>query len=146
MTIADTSVPATLGIAHLARLASDPVQLPVAWEALAERATADPGDSGAWLDLSTLLQLTGNRDKGLEVQAAALAGQRCYRKVHGRGGVECGNRIGERRQQRLADRVEEVFEVGVGGGRRSGRHRRRSYKRADSATHDDPTPARLRVA
>lgn len=79
-------IPATLGLACLARLASDQVELPKVWQALVDRASADPADSGAWLDLSTLLQLTGNREKGLEIQAAALADQRCFRKVHGRGG------------------------------------------------------------
>lgn len=86
MSIAQEDVPTTLGLAYLARVASDAASLRKVWEGLVERATAEPTDSGAWLDLSTLLQLTGAREKGLEIQAAALADKRCFRKVHGRGG------------------------------------------------------------
>ncbi|MDB5466001.1 MAG: glutathione synthase [Phenylobacterium sp.] len=76
----------TLGLAWLARLVTDGHRLTAVWDGLIERITADPGDAGALLDLSTLLQLTGNRDKGLELQATALDLQRCYRRTHGAGG------------------------------------------------------------
>jgi hypothetical protein len=78
--------PATsLGLAFLARAAFEGAVTEI-WEGLVARFTADAADSGALLDISTLLQLTGDRAKGLEVQAAAIADRACYRTVHGTGG------------------------------------------------------------
>jgi hypothetical protein len=70
----------TLGLAALSRLTGDPEQLQAVWEQLVARATADAADSAAYLDLSTLLLAVGNREKGLEVQAAAIADQPLYRR------------------------------------------------------------------
>lgn len=75
----------TLGLAALARAASDAIALNEIWDALMARLAEDPGDAGALLDLSTVLQLTGNRDKGLELQATALLMRRCFRRRHGDG-------------------------------------------------------------
>ena len=55
------------------------------FEALLARASATPADAGAMLDLSTLLQLVGQREQGLALQADALARQRHYRKRLGTG-------------------------------------------------------------
>ena len=75
----------TLGLAGLARAALDADALPALVEGLIERLSTDINDAGARLDLSTLLLLTGNQEKGLEMQAQALGLQRCYRCVHGSG-------------------------------------------------------------
>jgi len=55
------------------------------WDGLVACLAANPADAGAMLDLSTLLQMRGERDKGLALQAAALAERRGYRTVHGTG-------------------------------------------------------------
>jgi hypothetical protein len=75
----------TGGLVDYARLvfAGDDV-LPT-WNRLMARATAAGGDAGAMLDLSTLLQLTGERDQGLALQADALSRERRYRRVIGTG-------------------------------------------------------------
>jgi len=70
----------TLGLAALSRLTGDAEKLQATWDALVARATADAADSAAYLDLATLLLAVGNREKGLEVQAAAIADQPLYRR------------------------------------------------------------------
>jgi hypothetical protein len=72
--------PAIIGLARLARMVFERVDLQPQWTALAERATADPADAAAMLDLATMLLLTGDRDGGLDLQAQALALQSCYRR------------------------------------------------------------------
>jgi hypothetical protein len=76
----------TLGLASLARVAGDPNGVKYVWDSLIVQLTTVPDDAGAKLALSTLLQLTGNRDQGLALQAEAIAAQRCYQNVHGTGG------------------------------------------------------------
>src|SRR4051794_4804306 len=76
---------ASLGLAFLGRLVFEGDRLTEVWDGLIARLTADPGDAGAMLDISTLLQMRGQRDKGLALQAAALAHGRCYRTTHGTG-------------------------------------------------------------
>jgi hypothetical protein len=75
----------TGGLAQYARLVFAGRDLQPTWDALMARATATPPDIGAMLDLSTLLQLVGQRDQGLGLQADALARQRHYRLVVGTG-------------------------------------------------------------
>jgi hypothetical protein len=75
-----TETPTILGLARLARMVFDQVDIQPQWNALMARATAEPPDPGAMLDLATLLVLTGDRDNGLAVQAQALALQSCYRR------------------------------------------------------------------
>ena len=75
----------SLGLAFLGRLVFEGDRLESVWNELIARLTADPADAGAMLDLSTLLQMRGERDKGLALQAAALAERHCYRTVHGTG-------------------------------------------------------------
>jgi hypothetical protein len=77
---------ASLGLAFLGRLVFEGDRLAEVWNDLLARITADAADMGAMLDLSTLLQMRGDRDGGLKLQARALAASRCYRTVHGAGG------------------------------------------------------------
>jgi hypothetical protein len=72
-------------MAFLGRLVFEGDRLAEVWAQLIARLTADANDAGAMLDLSTLLQMRGERDKGLALQAAALAARRTYRTVHGTG-------------------------------------------------------------
>ncbi|HLZ77339.1 hypothetical protein [Phenylobacterium sp.] len=76
---------ASLGVAALGRLVFEGAGLQEVWDRLIARVSANEADYGALLDLSTLVQMTGSREKGLELQAAAIAGQRCYRTRHGDG-------------------------------------------------------------
>ena len=75
----------SLGLAFLGRRVFEGDGLVQVWDDLVERLTQDAMDAGAMLDLSTLLLMRGNREKGLELQAAALANCRCYRTTHGTG-------------------------------------------------------------
>lgn len=76
----------SLGLAALGRLVFEGDQLARVWSELFVRLAADPSDAGAKLDISTLLQMRGERQKGLDLQAAALGECRGYRTVHGAGG------------------------------------------------------------
>ncbi|WP_309605012.1 hypothetical protein [Phenylobacterium sp.] len=75
----------SLGLAFLGRRCFEGEGVTEVWDGLIARLTADPLDAGAMLDLSTLLQMRGERDRGLELQAAALASCRWYRTSHGSG-------------------------------------------------------------
>ncbi len=70
----------TQGLAALARLAMDPAGLGEAWEALVARVSSNPFDAGALMDMSVLLQATGQRERGLELQAGAARLRRCFRR------------------------------------------------------------------
>ncbi len=76
----------SLGLAYLGRTVFEGVQLEEVWSEIVTRLGNGAPDAGAMLDLSTLLQMRGEREKGLELQAAALSVCRCYRTVHGAGG------------------------------------------------------------
>ncbi|HLY80991.1 MAG TPA: hypothetical protein VKQ70_16545 [Caulobacteraceae bacterium] len=78
-------VPVTAGLASYARAVFAGADLQPTWDALLARASASPPDVGAMLDLSTLLQLAGQREQGLALQADALARERRYRRVVGTG-------------------------------------------------------------
>ena len=83
---AQLDVPATTaGIADFARIIFANKDIQPTWDQLMARATASPADVGAMLDLSTILQLAGERDQGLALQADAIARQRHYRRVVGTG-------------------------------------------------------------
>src|SRR5580704_13415367 len=77
--------PVTAGLAGYARAVFAGTDLQPMWDALMARATASPADAGAMLDLSTLLQLVGQRQQGLALQADALALERRYRRILGTG-------------------------------------------------------------
>ena len=85
VTHAAASPAATAGMADFARAVFAGRDLQREWDALMARATSVPADVGAMLDLSTILQLIGQRDQGLALQADAVARQRCYRKAIGTG-------------------------------------------------------------
>jgi hypothetical protein len=76
---------ATAGLAGLARMVFAGQDLQPTWNALMARAAARAPDAGAMLDLSTLLQLTGQREQGLALQADALARRRRFRRRVGTG-------------------------------------------------------------
>jgi hypothetical protein len=83
----DIAAPAaTLGVARLMRLIQVEAELTVVWDGLMARLASDPGDPGALLDVSTLLQMSGQTERSMELQAQAIARQPCYRTVHGAGG------------------------------------------------------------
>jgi hypothetical protein len=77
--------PVTAGLAGYARAVFAGADLQPTWNALMARATASPPDAGAMLDLSTILQLVGQREQGLALQGDALARERRYRRVVGTG-------------------------------------------------------------
>ncbi|MEJ2346093.1 MAG: RimK family alpha-L-glutamate ligase [Gammaproteobacteria bacterium] len=68
-----------MGLAALMRLAFSGADLTPVGQRLLARAEADTGDAEALLDLSITLQLKGDRDTALAVQAQALAVQQLYR-------------------------------------------------------------------
>jgi len=75
----------TAGVAGYARLVFEGRDVQPTFDALLARASATPADAGAMLDLSTLLQLVGQREQGLALQVDALARQRHYRRPLGTG-------------------------------------------------------------
>jgi hypothetical protein len=77
--------PSTLGLAEFARAVFGGEDLTGVWDTLMARATGQSADVGAMLDLSTILQLVGQRDQGLALQADALGRQRLFRRTLGTG-------------------------------------------------------------
>jgi hypothetical protein len=74
-----------IGTARLVDLAYGQGNVEAVWAELVKRVSDDPGDSAAYMDLSVVLQICGQREKGLEIQQAAIGMQRCYRCEHGDG-------------------------------------------------------------
>jgi hypothetical protein len=74
----------SIGLAALARMTFEGVDVRPLWGQLVERYTADPSDAVALMDLATMLLLSGDREGGLRLQAQALEQQRLYRRP-GRG-------------------------------------------------------------
>lgn len=68
-----------IGLAPLAKLAFGGTDLAPLGAELVARASANPDDSYALMDLSTVLHLSGQRDIALAVQAQALASRKVYR-------------------------------------------------------------------
>jgi hypothetical protein len=79
------SVPTILGLARLARVIYHGEDRGAIVASLASRISANAEDAAALMDLSTIVQLTGEREKGLAIQAVALDIARVYRCVHGSG-------------------------------------------------------------
>lgn len=69
----EAALPPLIGVAALMRRAFAGEDLAPLGQVLLARAGADPQDAHAWLDLSTVLQLTGHRANALAVQAEAIA-------------------------------------------------------------------------
>jgi hypothetical protein len=72
----------SLGLADLGKRVFSGQGVQEVWDDLVSRIGED---AGALLDVSTLVQMTGDREKGLELQGAALQACRGYRTVHGTG-------------------------------------------------------------
>ena len=83
--VAPAAPASTIGIADFARAVFAGEELRKDWDSLMARAGGASPDPGAMLDLSTLLQLTGQREPGLALQSDALDRQRWYRRVVGSG-------------------------------------------------------------
>src|SRR5947209_15123404 len=80
-TRAQTSEPvAPIGMAVLAKMAFDSVDLRPLEQSLVERFLRDAGDTAALMDLSVVKLLSGARVDGLQLQAAALQQNRIYRR------------------------------------------------------------------
>src|ERR1700752_5361077 len=67
------------GLAHFARMAFAGADLEPLRAVLLDRAARNRNDANALMDLSTILQLSGQRDLGVSVQAQALNIQQLYR-------------------------------------------------------------------
>lgn len=78
MTDSNLPLPALIGVASLMRRAFAGENLMAEGASLLARAHANPDDAHALMDLSTVLQLTGNRADALAVQAEAIAMQQLY--------------------------------------------------------------------
>ncbi len=67
-----------IGLAALMKMAFTGVDLGPLGQRMLERAISNPNDGDNLMDVSTILQLTGNRDVALAMQAQALEVQRVY--------------------------------------------------------------------
>lgn len=83
--IADAQIPQVLGLSHLAQQVFDEVDLSPVFNAMTARVNADPNDAAAWYDIALMLTLTGQTDRGQEIQALAMQASRLYRRIHGDG-------------------------------------------------------------
>lgn len=83
----DVLLPPLIGLASLMRMAFPGVDLAPLGTQLIVRAGADPHitDANALLDLSVVLQLRGERELAMDMQAQALAAQRLYAPPMQRG-------------------------------------------------------------
>jgi|SRR5215510_1710192 len=77
-----------IGLTALAGAAFDGSDLAPIGNRLIERVVANAQDAAALMDLSTILQLLGDRDAGMAWQAHALAVQRLYRRPAARAGQD----------------------------------------------------------
>ena len=69
-----------IGIAALAKMAFDRIDLEPLRQLLIDRIFKNPHDTAALMDLSAIKQLSGLRADGLRLQAQALAENRIYRR------------------------------------------------------------------
>jgi hypothetical protein len=69
-----------IGVAALAKMAFDCVDLSPLQQSLTDRFLHDAGDTAALMDLSAIKQLYGARADGLQLQAQALQQNRLYRR------------------------------------------------------------------
>jgi hypothetical protein len=77
---AEDGSPTPIGLARLAKLAFDGIDLASLWEELSARALAVPPDAAALMDLSTIAMLKERRDHRMALQARALTLHRRYRQ------------------------------------------------------------------
>jgi hypothetical protein len=81
--------PASLiGIAALAKMAFDRIDLEPLRQLLIDRIFENPRDTAALMDLSAIKQLSGLRADGLRLQAEALAENRLYRRRSGKAAAD----------------------------------------------------------
>ena len=85
-TIATPEPHTPIGLAALARSAFRGEDLKAQWRELVIRLDRSPGDAAAMLDLSTIAQLNGMRDRGMALQALALEMAVHYRQPAGETG------------------------------------------------------------
>lgn len=78
-TSGDDHNPHLIGLASLLRLSLSGADMAPLGQQLLARAHARPDDANTLLDLSTILQFTGNRELALAMQTQALAMQQVYR-------------------------------------------------------------------
>jgi glutathione synthase/RimK-type ligase-like ATP-grasp enzyme len=71
---------ALIGVAALAKMAFDCIDLSPLQQSLTDRFLHDAGDTAALMDLSAIKQLYGARADGLQLQAQALRQNRLYRR------------------------------------------------------------------
>jgi len=69
-----------IGVAGLAKMAFDCVDMAPLQQSLIDRILRDSGDSAALMDLAAIKQLSGGRADGLRLQAHALEQNRLYRR------------------------------------------------------------------
>jgi hypothetical protein len=69
-----------IGLAALARMVFEGADIQPLWAQLVEKTAADPNQVGALMDMSMLLQLTGDRDNGLALQAQVLDQSRLFHR------------------------------------------------------------------
>jgi hypothetical protein len=74
-----------IGMGALVGLAYRQGDIGGVWNRLLLRYAENPADAAALLDMSVILQTTGHRDKGLDIQRHALGLSRLFQRVHGRG-------------------------------------------------------------
>jgi hypothetical protein len=70
-----------IGLAALARQAFEGVDPQPLWDRLVQRASGDPPEAPALMDLATMLLLNSQTENGLNIQAQALAQQQIYRRA-----------------------------------------------------------------
>ncbi|MDD5754333.1 MAG: RimK family alpha-L-glutamate ligase, partial [Methylococcales bacterium] len=69
-----------IGLVELMRLAHAGIDITRLGQMLIEKTANQPDDANTLMDLSTVLQLSGNRELALQMQAEAIALQRAYRQ------------------------------------------------------------------
>lgn len=84
--LTETRRAATIGLAALSRIAFTGGDLQPMFNRLLARVQADPLDAAALMDLSAILQMSGQREQGLSLQDQAIALRRLYDRPHGDGG------------------------------------------------------------
>ncbi|MBS0298272.1 MAG: tetratricopeptide repeat-containing protein [Proteobacteria bacterium] len=78
----DMEAPEILGLSTLAHLVYSGSDQGPLRNLMSERLSADPTDAGVLMDASMLLQLTGQGEAGLQVQASALEFRRIYKRLY----------------------------------------------------------------
>jgi len=81
----DLGVAPIAGLAVFAQMIFNQQDLNPIWNILVEAASNDPPDPGALLNMSMLLQLTGQPEPGLDLQNQALSITRMFKRIHGDG-------------------------------------------------------------